>query len=176
MCTTITEEINFIKDVLSCDRKAEQLFYEKYKEVIYNYIRYKFPVNNEIEDDVSEIMIKVFIGLKTFDIGKTRLKTWVINISKNYMIDKWRVVKPTMVSGYELVIDSSDGENFDAIDLIRHISGTTNSNDYFLLNMKYFDGYKLSEIGNEFNLTTSKTLNKISNIKAKIKEKYKNQI
>ena len=176
MCIIIAEEIELVNGVLLGDRKAEKLFYEKYKEVVYKYIKFKFPVNSEIEDDVSDIMIKIFVGLKSFNGEKTKLNTWIINVAKNHMIDKWRVVKPTMVSGYDLVVDTTDGENFDAIDLISHISGSTDSNDYFLLNLKYFDGYKLSEIGNEFNLTPSKVLNKISNIKAKIKKKYINQI
>lgn len=174
MCTTAIVEVDLINKVLCGERKAEIFFYEKYKQIVRDYIKHKYPSNYDVEDDVSDIMIKVFLKLKTFDKSKTQLKTWIINITKNHMIDKWRMNKVILVSGYDLVVeDGSFSTHYETTNMLNHLSMNIDPNDYVLLNMKYYDGYKICEIGNEFNISTSQMLNKISRIKKNIKERYK---
>lgn len=69
---------------------AQEILYNKYKKVVKDYIKSKYSIYYDIDDDVSEIMIKIFLGLDRYDDTKSKFKTWVINIIKHYMIDKWR--------------------------------------------------------------------------------------
>lgn len=148
-------------------------FYNKYKKIVHDYIRSKYPTNKDIEDDVSDIMIKVFFGLKTFNSDKTKLKTWIINIAKNHMIDKWRSLKNTKTTD-SLDINtcetSSFIDNFEASNMLSYISNNMNPNEFSMLNMKYFYGYELKEIENEYNLNSGDAWGEIKKIKYKMKK------
>jgi len=69
---------------------AQEKLYKKYKQLVKNFIKCRYSIYYDIEDDVSEIMIKVFMNLNTFDSTKSKFRSWVFSIAKNYMIDKWR--------------------------------------------------------------------------------------
>lgn len=79
-----------VQHILNGDQQAEKEFYNKYRKIIKDFIRSKYSLYYDIEDDVSEILIKAFYSLNTFDSSKSKLKSWVCTIAKNYMIDKWR--------------------------------------------------------------------------------------
>lgn len=72
------------------NQKAEEILYDRYKIIVNDYLKSKYPKNYDIDDDISEIMIKVIMNLNKFDINKSKFKTWVITIANNHMIDKWR--------------------------------------------------------------------------------------
>ena len=83
---------------LNGDNKAYEKIYNQYKEKISGYLFKKYPFNSEHEDDIAEILFKVFQKLKDFDSTKSKFDTWVIMIAKNYMIDKSRKHTPVYVS------------------------------------------------------------------------------
>jgi len=70
--------------------RAQEILYEKYKKSVKNFLRDKYSIYYDLDDDVSEIMIKVFMNLNTFDAQKSKFRSWVFSIAKNHMIDKWR--------------------------------------------------------------------------------------
>jgi len=75
---------------LNGNPRAEEILYEKYKKCVKNFLRKQYSLYYDLDDDVSEIMIKVFMGLKTYDSTKSKFGSWVFSIAKNHMIDKWR--------------------------------------------------------------------------------------
>jgi len=77
---------------------AQETLYNRYRKIVKDFIRSKYSIYYDIDDDVSEIMIKVFLGLETYDKSKSKFNTWVLNITKNYMIDKWRSNTVTLTS------------------------------------------------------------------------------
>ena len=70
--------------------QAQEKLYNKYKKSVKNFLKGKYSLYYDLDDDVSEIMIKVFMNLNTFDSTKSKFRSWVFSIAKNYMIDKWR--------------------------------------------------------------------------------------
>lgn len=70
--------------------RAQEKLYEKYKTSVKNFLKNKYSFYYDLDDDVSEIMIKVFMNLHTYDNTKSKFRSWVFSIAKNYMIDKWR--------------------------------------------------------------------------------------
>lgn len=180
------------------NQKAEKILYEKYKIIIYNYLRSKYPKNYDIDDDVSEIMIKAIINIDKFDNNKSKFKSWIFSIAKNHMIDKWRT-NTISITGNNINCTYNNDENnicfnqnistrsyetfnnsmenycsadydFENCSLINYISTQLTPQDYTLLNMKYVQGYNYNEIGNEFNLTSTTVSNKVNYIKTKLKK------
>jgi len=70
--------------------QAQEILYEKYKKSVKNFLKSRYSIYYDLDDDVSEIMIKVFMKLDTFDRNKSKFRSWVFSIAKNHMIDKWR--------------------------------------------------------------------------------------
>jgi RNA polymerase sigma-70 factor, ECF subfamily len=95
----IQEDTELIQESLNGNTRAQEKLYNKYSGVVKNFISSKYSSYRDVEDDVSEIMIKVFTKLDDFDVEKSRFKSWVISITKNHMIDKWRCNTITLTSG-----------------------------------------------------------------------------
>ena len=68
------------------------MFFKTYRKIIKDYLKHKYTKYNsdDIDDCVSDILIKVYYGLDKYDGEKSSLKTWVLAIAKNYMIDRNR--------------------------------------------------------------------------------------
>lgn len=179
------------------NQKAEEILYEKYKIIIHNYLRSKYPKNYDIDDDVSEIMIKAIMNIKKFDDNKSKFKSWIFSIAKNHMIDKWRTNTITITgsnTNYTYSIDdnnvyfnqdmvttssgtfndttsySTADYDFENCSSITYISSQLSPQDYTLLDMKYVQGYNYNEIGIEFNLTSTTVSNRVNYIKTKLKK------
>lgn len=86
----IQEDTELIQNILNDNPQAQKTLYEKYSKLVKYFLIKKYPTCSDYDDDISEIMIKVFTKLKSFDINKSKFKSWVFGIAKNHMIDKWR--------------------------------------------------------------------------------------
>lgn len=177
---------------------AQKMLYNKYKKIVSNYLNCKYSSHNDLEDDVSEIMIKIFMNLKSFDYNKSKFNSWAISIAKNYMIDKWRsslcttvvsTAKTFTTTDYKIDTNGNISGNdslsfasncsfsctnsaFEITNTINYLSSQLSSQDFMLLDMKYIQGYDYNEIGKEFNVTSSTISNRINYIKTKLKKNY----
>jgi len=179
---------------LNGSRQAEEIFFNKYKKIIKEYIRGKFPKINsdDLDDSVSEILIKVFQCLNKYDSEKSGVKTWVLVITKHYLIDRWRSNSVSAsTETYSIQTDSyitstnandfayssnmcctTNGNDFENCSSINYISTQISPADFALLEMKYVQGYNYNEIGKEFNVTSSTISNRVNYIKTKLKRDY----
>lgn len=169
----IFTEKETIQKIITTDNYFEQKeFYDKYKKIVKDFLASKYPNNYDIDDDVSEIMIKIFLGLKYYDYEKTKFKTWVINVAKNHMIDKWRKKKTLEKFNFiDVNIDSSSFiDDYENSNILSCLSSMINPTDYNILNLKYFYGYELKEIENQFNMNSGDAWGKIKKIKYHIRK------
>lgn len=194
----IIEDTNLILSILDGDKKSEKILYDKYKKIVEDYIKSKYPNNYNTDDDVSEILIKIFTSLPSYDFEKSKFKSWVFTITKNYMIDKSRhldILNGTItLDGLDdnitftnhlgdsgnitwtsennnvITYTSSYATDFENCDVINHISNHVESCDFTFLNMKYSQGYDYNEIGIEFNMTSNTVSNRVNYVKSKIKK------
>jgi len=171
---------------LNGNQIAEKTLYEKYKKIVRDFIFSKYSTYYDIDDDVSEILIKIFLNIKIFDSSKSKFKTWVITITKNYMIDKWRCNtsessntvmctlnnynNQTTTDSNISFTSSNSTSNFEYNNTVTYLSTQLSPIDYTLLNMKYIQGYSYDEIGREFQISSSTVSNKINYIKTKLKK------
>jgi RNA polymerase sigma factor (sigma-70 family) len=75
---------------LDGNQTAQEILYKRYRKIVKDFILSKYPTYYDIDDDVSEVLIKVFMNIGEFREHKSKFKSWVLNICKNYLIDKWR--------------------------------------------------------------------------------------
>lgn len=186
----------YIDGVLNGCPKSENKLYEYIVKIVNDFILRKYTSNiTTIEDDVSEITIKVFAKLSEYDESISSFKTWITRISNNYMVDKWRCSQmnggfvrfddytytlngevKTNGDLYQINNTIDNSVAFDSTMSINNslsfIESNISSNDYAMLKMKYYYGYSYNEIGNEFNVTSSTVGSRINYVKSIIKDKY----
>jgi DNA-directed RNA polymerase specialized sigma24 family protein len=93
---------------------SQKTLYEKYKKIVKEHIRCKYSSYLDIDDDVSEIMIKVIMGIDSFDTTKGKFKSWVLSIIKHHMVDKWRDNSITLTSfNNNVCVTSIPAHNWD---------------------------------------------------------------
>ncbi|GAF95084.1 unnamed protein product, partial [marine sediment metagenome] len=172
-----------IVETLNGDDRAYEKIYNIYKEKVSKFLYKKYSYNSEHDDDVSEILFKVFQKLKDYDSTKSKFDTWVIMIAKNYMIDKSRKHTPIYVSftsntftadniafttnstpTFNMVEPpsylNSPHDTLETSDSLDFISNKISVNDFSMLTMNS-EGYSYNEIAKEFNSNESKISNKL---------------
>lgn len=168
-----------IQNILNGDKKAENELYLEYINIIRAYLIKNYPKNkNDLDDNVSEILIKMFMNLNKYDCEKSKLKSWVISIIKNHMIDKWRnsITKYEVDETYQtntysnINFVSNNVTEFDYNDYLQCLSKQISCRDFTLLEMKYMQGYSYDEIGDMFNITSTTVSNRVNYVKTKIKK------
>lgn len=180
----------FIKKINNGNRNAEKELFDYTKSKIKFFLENQYPTNS-IEDDTSDIVIKIFEKINLFDGRKSKYHTWITNVAKNHMIDKSRVYANNV-----FFVSTSGAATTDTLDIINNgsnisvtlksnndfisayenkdtvlaLSNTINSSDLSLLKMKYSSGYNYEEIGKEVNMDKTKVSNRVNYIKRKIKK------
>ena len=175
---------------------AQNILYEKYSSILKKFLIKKYSQYYDIDDDVSEILIKIFLNINSFDCERGVFKSWVFSIAKNHMIDKWRtntinVSVSNSISfsnnlEYNNTITTSNvycignfntnfitntGQiNLENCSDVTYLNSQISTTDNAFLNMKYVYGYDYCEIGKEFNLTSSTVSNRVNYIKTKLKK------
>lgn len=193
------EDTIHIQKILDNDKKSEQFLYKKYKKLLIDFIKTNYPQNQEYEDDVAEILIKIFTSLSKYDANKSQFKSWVFTIAKNYMIDKMRCKNKNdnctiNLTTYNYIcttqntpstsnfidnfteFNSTNTNIFESCVSVDYISNQLDSCDFTFLNMHYGYGYSYSEIGNEFNITSNTVSNRVNYVKNKLKRNNINEI
>ena len=82
--------------------------YSKFNKQIMNYVIQKVLQKEIAEELTSDIFMKVYKRLDTFDVNKAQMTTWIYNIAKNTVIDYYRKVKLVTTS---LDMIDSEGHN-----------------------------------------------------------------
>lgn len=162
--------------VITGDTRAETELYKRCKQIISSYLWYRSNSKEDFEDDVSEIIIKVFANLNSYNPIKGKFSTWVNSIAKNYLIDKYRTNKiriPKHMPEYEFWMYISDDscweKTFEINDMLLYMSKKMKKSDYDMMQMKYQEGYSYDEIGKHYNLTSNTVSNRINYVKNKTK-------
>jgi len=126
MIKIVQEDITLIQNILDGNPQAQEILYEKYKQAVTNFLKKKYSIYYDLEDDVAEILIKVFMGLESFDETKSKFRSWVFSIAKNHMIDKWRNNTITLTGNSSGVITvSSDANTLNLSDSGGYITSTS---------------------------------------------------
>lgn len=157
---------------------------DNYTKILYNFIR-RFGFNNEeAEDILQDVFIKVWKHIANFDEEKSSFKTWIFTITKNSIYDALRKKKNSKI------IFNLDGKNDNekkneiediSSDILKILERETNKNillesidklneeEKIILLLHFEEGMTFNEIGDIFDvsLNTIKSKYRRSLIKLK---------
>ncbi len=151
------------------DGKAFTTLYEMYSKNLYGVIFNIIKDKEEAEDILQEVFVKIWKNLETYNEGKGRFFTWIINIARNATIDRLRSKghnnsrKNLSADNFVHILDSNStsANKIDAIG-IRDFISKLKPKCVQLLELLFFQGYTQQEASEELQipLGTVKTQNR----------------
>jgi RNA polymerase sigma factor (sigma-70 family) len=141
------------------DMAAYNALYDNYSAALYGVITRIVPAEEIAEDLLQEVFVKIWRSIESYDAGKGRLFTWMLNIARNSSIDYVRSkqsridtkIQDISNSVYEVNKQSSGSINTDVIGLKEQVVKL--KDDYrILIDLIYFKGFTQEETAKELNI------------------------
>ena len=123
--------------------------YREYKSKVLGYVRSKIGNAEDAEDLCSDIFLKVQKKLPEYDQSRASVSTWIYTITRNAVIDFYRVNKVTEELPEELAVeDETDSELLRRETLTELADALQNLSDEerTVVVLHYYEGLSLREI------------------------------
>jgi RNA polymerase sigma factor (sigma-70 family) len=154
----ISEKYTEEELVLQLQNRSQQAFsylYDNYAGALNGVIVRLVDDSVLAEDILQEAFFKIWNNFSSYDAGKGRLFTWMVNITRNLTIDTLRskgYKKQQKISADEnSVINYTDGtssQKFDALGIKKQLANLK-PEQRNIIDMAYFGGYTQEEISKE---------------------------
>src|SRR2546428_2430119 len=136
-----------------------EALYSMYSAALYGIISRIVQVDEEAEDVLQEVFLKIWNNGAYFDNSKGRLFTWMANIARNQAIDKIRS------KSFKNETKNQDlDDNVDSIDVFKNVSMSPDHiglkdllsklkpEHKIVVELVYFNGYKQQEVADELDI------------------------
>lgn len=123
--------------------------YADYREKVFGYLLGKVGNRDLAEDLCSDVFLKIYEKLDSFDETKASLSTWVFTVMRNTLIDYYRTRKVTEEVPEELSADFSVEEEVcqsEELELLAKALETLPERERDLIILHYYSGVSLKEI------------------------------
>lgn len=127
--------------------------YEEYHMKVLRYIQSKVNDYYLAEDLCSDVFVKVYEKLDTFDENKASFSTWIFTIVRNKLIDYYRTRKVTVEIPDDLTYDIEDDTNEEALETLASALEKLDERDRKLVIMHYYEGKTLKEVADELEIS-----------------------
>jgi RNA polymerase sigma-70 factor (ECF subfamily) len=156
----ITPESDLVNGLRQKDDAAYSKLYDNYSSSLLGVIHRIIGVESVAEDTLQEVFIKAWKKIDTYDPGKGKLFTWLLNIARNTAIDKLRSkefkneVKNQEFdfNVYESDTRLSTTTQTDLIGLKEIIAKLKPPENQRIIDLIYFNGYTQAETAEEMSL------------------------
>ena len=179
----LTEEA-LISLLLDNQKKGYEYLYENYSPVLYNVIYRIVKSEDESDDVLQDVFVKIWKNIGQFDPKRGRLFTWMINLTRNTAIDKVRsqnyqhTLKNQSIHSlsYEVSgMSTTESFSIDFIDIHKFIDRLL-APEKMVVSMVYTQGYTHSEVAEKCGLplgtVKSRVRNAMERIRGMVAEPY----
>lgn len=136
-----------------------ELLFDRYSGALLGVIKRVLKNDAVAEEILQDVFLKIWNKIDTYDSGKGRLFTWMLNIARNSAIDKTRskeLTRESKTDGMENHVYKLDKRGFseqtvDAIGVPESLTQLP-EDQKFVVEHLYFKGYTQSELAEEFNI------------------------
>ena len=150
-------EKELLQSLLLHEEQAYSFLYDRYAKALFVVIYQIVPQQEMAEDILQEVFVKIWQNIHSYDAGKGRLYTWMLNIAHNQAVDRTRSKdfnnRSKTIELSETVYDKSAGiyNKIDDVGLKKTLSMLPEESRK-LLELAYFQGYTHEEIATILNL------------------------
>lgn len=141
----------------SRDNAAVSMLYDMYSPTLYGVVLQIVKVEEVAEDVLQEAFIKIWKSFDSYDEGKGKLFTWMINISRNLAIDKVRSKEYRVRNATEelpsngrvgFITEAFNPEHIG----VREAVDQLNPEQKQIIDLMYFEGFTQSEIAEAYDI------------------------
>lgn len=111
------------------------------------------------EETLQDVFLKIWNRIESYDAGKGRLFTWMVNIARNQAIDKTRsreISKEQKTSGIDNIVSKIDNKEYVEQQVegigVGDILKSLPQEQRFVVEYLYFKGYTQAELAEDFNI------------------------
>lgn len=135
--------------------QMEQI-YRDYHSKVLGYLRSHLSDTQDAEDIASDIFMKIFEKLDSYDESKASLSTWIFTITRNTLTDRFRTrrvfeeIPETLADGSDIEEDLCNEETLGAL---AKALGSLEERLRDLVVMRYYQGLTLKEIAERMDIS-----------------------
>ena len=154
-----TNQDELVQQLKDKSKGAFNALYDNYCQAIYGIIHRIIQDEKVAEEVLQDAFMKFWNRIDHYDSSKGRLFTWMANIARNLAVDKTRskeIKKSSKTEDIETYVTSIELTNqgyqqVDSIGLVEAMK-SLREEEWFILEMTYFNGYTQSEITKEYGI------------------------
>ncbi|MBO0950073.1 RNA polymerase sigma factor [Fibrella forsythiae] len=180
----LSDESVLVDQLLKRDDKAFQWLYEHYSAALYGVLLKIVREEEQAQDLLQDVFVKIWNNLSSYDTQKGRLFTWMLNIARNTAIDSIRSGKAMSRPASAQTI-STDDEGTYTVD--RQYSVAPENTDFIglkdvvdklrpdrkqLIDLVYFNGYTHEEAAEELSLPLGTVKTRIRSALQELKQLF----
>jgi RNA polymerase sigma-70 factor (ECF subfamily) len=179
--SSLTSESVLIERLHQHDQQAFQWLYDQYSPALYGVVLRIVRDDDQAQDLLQDIFVKIWKNLESYDATKGRLFTWMLNVSRNTAIDALRSRKTQPSNEIRTDEDSvhivdrqhnTEQPNPDHIglqDVVKQLRPDRKE----LIDLVYFGGYTHEEAAEELNLPLGTVKTRIRAALHELKQLFK---
>jgi len=141
------------------EQSALDYLYDHYSGAIYSVVFRILKDEETAEEVLQDVFLKIWDKIDSYDSGKGKLFTWMLNIARNQAIDRTRSRESSQRKKTDDIdylvnkIDSQENSHLsvDAIGL-KEVLLKLPEDQRFIINQLYLQGYTQSEVAEEFDI------------------------
>jgi len=151
-------EKEIVEYLVKGDRKAIDLAYKNYGKALYGIILRVVKSNENAEEVLQDVFVKIWINAKSYHRSKGRLFTWMSNIARNAAIDFIRTARSKReqrTNSIENPVYENIGgkEEMNTQDFaLKNVINSLDEKHRLLIDLTYFQGYSQREIEKEMGI------------------------
>ena len=136
----------------------KEQIYLKYRDKVYGYILSKINNVQDAEDLSSEVFLKVYAKLDSFDENKASLSTWIYTVTRNTLTDYYRTRKVFFEIPEDAEDDASTEDdicNAEALEALANALEALEKRERDIIILHYYSGKTLKEISEKLGISYS---------------------
>ncbi|HEX4887551.1 MAG TPA: RNA polymerase sigma factor [Luteibaculaceae bacterium] len=159
-------------------KRGFDYLYENYSRAIYGVISGVIQDEDDAQDLLQEVFVKIWNNFSQYDDSKGRLYTWMLNIARNASIDKTRskeYKKDAKNQSLDYSVNAINSSNSSSIS-VDHIGldkliDSLKEEHKVLVEMIYLQGYTQAEVAETLNIPLGTVKTRIRNAILSLREK-----
>ena len=135
----------------------EEVYKEYYPKVM-GYMHSKISSSYDAEDLASTVFIKIFEKFETFDQSKASISTWIYTVTRNTVIDYFRVRKVHEEIGEEDIVEDDTYQGILDAESLEELADALEKlpeRERDIIILHYYSGMQLKEIAPKLNMSYS---------------------
>ena len=134
----------------------KEIIYRDYHGKVHGYIRSKIANPQDAEDLTSEVFVKIYANLDTFDEKKASLTTWIYTITRNTLTDFFRTRRVFEEIPETYSVDDSVEEELcseEALEKLADALEKLEKRERDIILLHYYSGRSLKEIAEKLGIS-----------------------